>query len=129
MDPKGNVRPEEAEAELFVRQVKDALASLHDLPHLQSHPLAARLLPRPSTTEPTAQARLLQQRLLDAIEHLRPVSVRLYDLLRLRYVEGLDVRAVYERLDSSKSDYYRQLRLGQQAIAAHLEAELMSGLV
>ena len=83
--------------------MRDALASLYDLPYLQSHPLV-RLLPSPSTTEPAAQARLLQHRLLDAIEHLRPVAeddatdhatqeraARRYDLLKLRYVEGLDI--------------------------------------
>ena len=138
-DPKGSVRPEEARSELLAPQVRDALASLYDLPYLQSHPLV-RLLPSPSTTEPAAQARLLQHRLLDAIEHLRPVAeddatdhatqeraARRYDLLKLRYVEGLDILAVCQRLGCSRSDYYRQLRLGLQTIAAHLEADLMSG--
>ncbi|MCZ6614372.1 MAG: AAA family ATPase, partial [Chloroflexi bacterium] len=134
-DPKGSVRTEGAGAELLVRQVRDALASLYDLPYLQSHPLG-RLLPRPSSSEPTALGQVLQHRLLDAIELLRPGAeapmaqeraARRYDLLRLRYVEGLDVPTICRHLGCSRSDYYRQLRQGLEAIAAHLESEFMSG--
>ena len=63
----------QAGPELLVSQVRDALASLYDLPYLQSHPLA-RLLPRPSNTEPADPAQLLHHLLLNAIEHLRPGS-------------------------------------------------------
>lgn len=57
----------------------------------------------PSNTEPADRAQLLQHLLLDAIEHRRPGSdagatheraVRRYDLLKLRYVEGLEIPAV-----------------------------------
>ena len=130
-----SVSPEEAGPRQLVRQVRDALASLYDLSHLQTHPLA-RLQPRRLTTSPANSAQLLQQRLLDAIEQLRTASedpaapervARRYDLLRLRYIEGLDVRAVCRHLGCSRSDYYRQLEPGLRAVTAYLEADLISG--
>ena len=120
---------------LFLHQVRDALASLSDLPYLQSHPLA-HLLSRRSNSEPLASGQLLQRLLLDVIERLQPDSKdqatpermgRRYHLLRLRYVEGLDVPAVCLHLGCSRSDYYRQLGRGVQTIAASLESELTSG--
>ena len=134
-ESESSFRPEEARAGQLVRQVRDALASLYDLPYLQSHPLA-RLQPRRPTTRSTNSGQMLQQRLLDAIDQLRPASedhaapervARRYDLLRLRYIEGLDVPAVCRDLGCSRSDYYRQLDQGLRAIAADLEAELRSG--
>ena len=124
-----------AEPDLFVHQVRDALASLSDLHYLQSHPLA-RLLSRRSNSEPLASGQLLQRLLLDAIERLQPDSTdqatperiaRRYHLLRLRYVEGLDVPGVCFRLGCSRSDFYRQLGQGVQTVAAALESELTSG--
>jgi hypothetical protein len=118
-----------------VRQVRDALASLYDLPYLQSHPLA-RLLPRPSNSGPTALGQMLQHRLLDGIERLQPASEdrgaeeaasRRHDILRLRYVEGIDLTTICQRLGSSRADYYRQLNIGLQTIAAQLQTRLVSG--
>ena len=50
--PEARVLPEDAALDLLVRQVRDALASLYDLPYLQSHSLA-RLLSRASMSPPT----------------------------------------------------------------------------
>ena len=96
-NPEDSRRAEETPHDVFVRQVRDALASLHDLPYLRSHPLAGpdSLL---SGVNPNERARLLQQHLLEAIEELRPSAdgngnegraLRRYEMVRLRYVDGL----------------------------------------
>ena len=58
-----------------VRHVRDALAHLYDLAYLQTHPLALLLRPPPAGyAAPTAPAKALRQRLLEAIDALRPAS-------------------------------------------------------
>ena len=96
----------------------------------------ARLLPRPSNSSPTALGQMLQHRLLDGIERLEPDSEgraleepasRRYDIIRLRYVEGIDIPIICQRLGSSRADYFRQLRQGLQTIASDLQAQVLSG--
>lgn len=84
-------------------ELRDALAHLHDLPYLQTHPLAAGLAVGRSSTA----GRALHARLVEAIEALRPPNGadprshawRGYRILRLRYVEALDVGAVRGELE------------------------------
>ena len=70
----------------FARQVRDALAHLHDLPHLQTSPLArqsppARHAERPAATNgvgapgPLSTGKALQRRLLAALAELGPQGV------------------------------------------------------
>src|SRR5205814_2076040 len=83
------------EIDLLDRQVRDALAHLHDLPYLQTHPLAEKIGPSPT---PAHMGVWLHERLLKAIEALRPDTRvtassrarRTYDLLSLRYAQDLD---------------------------------------
>src|SRR5690242_15120842 len=76
----------------FGRDVCDALAHLHDLAYLQTHPLTRRMsavLPG----EGGQTGRVLRAVLLEAIEALRPTvpsasdshALRGYQILRLRY--------------------------------------------
>src|SRR2546430_592 len=81
------------------RQVHDALARLHDVGYLQTHPFAERL--RLAAGESAGRAgRAVRQTLLEAIEALRPGAPataearRRHEILRLRYAEGHDARAV-----------------------------------
>src|SRR5438128_2505009 len=99
----------------FLDDVRDALGSLYDLPYLQSHRLA-RHLPSESGSGSNARGRMLQSRLLEAIEQLRPElesgavgrrAVRRYDLIRLRYGEGLEIQEVCQRLGIGRSEYFR----------------------
>ena len=122
----------EKRSEVFARHVRSALASLYDLPYLQSHPLAA-LQPESSNAEPNELAQMLQHRLLDGIEHLRRTledgatqerALRRYELVRLRYVEGFEVPEVCNQIGCSRTDFYRQLNLGLNAITAFLRTEL-----
>src|SRR5688572_29287558 len=91
-DPR---RPDEE----FARHVRDALAHLHDLPQLQTHPLAA--LAADSAPAGETRGRALRRVLLGALAALReapgrrePVDGAAAELLRLRYDEGLSVEEV-----------------------------------
>ncbi|MCX6020975.1 MAG: AAA family ATPase [Chloroflexi bacterium] len=97
-----------------------------------ARPIAQRRLP-PETTlhgagdsASLAAARALRQQLISAIEELRPPPTtapehrtgRAAELLRLRYVVGLPVKQVCERLGISPPHYYRQHNLAIEALAA-----------
>jgi hypothetical protein len=97
----------------FARQVRAALARLHDLPYLQTHPLGE------------LRGKALQRALLDAIEGLRAsagdgAAGRVQRLLALRYAEALDSRAVAVRLGISIGEYYREHGRGVAAVTALL---------
>src|SRR5437867_3259020 len=96
--PAKRSRPHVQRGAALDQQVRDALTHLHDLPYLQTHPLARLLELDPATRAPTP-GHVLQERLLGAIQRLRPSpdtppgarAWRTYRLLHLRYVEGLEV--------------------------------------
>ena len=86
--------------DLFLRHVKDALASFCDPIRLQTHPLAVMLAPSQTTTETAAE--FVGKLLLDAIESLRPADSipagrrewLSYRLLWLRYVQAQPAVAI-----------------------------------
>jgi CheY-like chemotaxis protein len=129
MTENQQVQKDEALPEAFVEQVKQALEHLYDLPYLQSHPLvqeggsgAAR------TSEIPGQH--LRRHLAAAIEALNPGAgvpfsaphARLYNLLRLRYVEQMTVREAASELGLSLRQAHRDLRHGEESVAAVLWA-------
>lgn len=110
----------------FDRQVRDALARLDDLTYLQTHPLTRVM--RPASPEiATRSGTFVQTALLEAITRLRPdarlprqsARWRRFQLLELRYVDGLDAPAAQARLGIAKSQYYR---LHHEALAAVVSA-------
>jgi non-specific serine/threonine protein kinase len=113
-------------ATAFGRRVTDALAHVHDLPYLQSHPLAAGL-----SDGGEMAGRALQRVLLSAIDSLAPgrgsparAGGLAHRALELRYVEALAVPTVCARLGVSRSGFYRAHRRGLSAVAALVEQEL-----
>lgn len=107
----------------FAARVGDALTHLHDLPYLQTHPLA-ELAQRDQGGPHRVRGRSLQSSLQEAIAALasrpsEPTS-RSYDLLQLRYVEALDVREVCRRLGISRAEFYREHRPALAAVVAVL---------
>jgi non-specific serine/threonine protein kinase len=111
----------------FSRQVRDALAHLNDPTYLQANPLTRFVAP-PPTARQAGSGRLLRETLLAAIEALRPErdvppsdhAWRGYDLLTLRFVEGLDVPTVTDRLAISRAELFRDQRQALDAIAVWL---------
>ena len=111
----------------FEREVRDALAHLHDPGHLQSHFLN-RFLKADASARPSSAGRALRQSLLDAVESLKPTAdpppsrhaSRTYQILRLRYVEALEVSQVLDRLSLSESLYYLELQRAMEGVSAVL---------
>ena len=113
----------------FIEQTRQALEHLYDFPFLQRHPLAQELsltLDRPG--EPPGQR--LRRELIAAIETLNPgpevpfraPHARLYNLLHLHYVEGLTIQEAAHELGISLRQAYRDLRRGEESVAAVLWA-------
>jgi predicted ATPase len=110
----------------FEQAVRGALQHLHDIPYLQTHPLAQQFSSKP-TSPPASAGKALKRYLLDAIESLRPGPEdtppnhgRVYTLLALRYVEGMTIPAVCARMGIGKSEYFRELNQGLTAIISIL---------
>lgn len=113
----------------FVTQVKDALEHLYDFAYLQRHPLAQEGGPAAQPSAEIASQRLRQE-LVAAIETLNPgeavpfraAPARLYNVLTLRYIEGLTVRATAHELGISYRQALRDLRHGEESAAVVLWA-------
>jgi CheY-like chemotaxis protein len=115
--------------ETFVKQVKDALEHLYDLPTLQRHPLARGDGLGTETSDEMA-GQHLRRELADAIEALNPGEdvpfraphARLYNVLVLHYLERATVQEVAYRLGVSPRQALRNLRQGEKSVAAVLWA-------
>jgi predicted ATPase len=122
----GGTVTDTAPATQLARQLRDALAHLHDPAYLQTHPLS-RAVAGPAMDH-AQRGRALRRWLLDAVEALQPVDAaaqpharRSYELLRLRYVEALDRGAVERELGIAKTQYYRTHSQALEALASLLE--------
>jgi CheY-like chemotaxis protein len=114
--------PDEAPPEAFVEQIKDVLEHLHDFMYLQQHPMskAGELVDN--------SAQHLRRNVLAAIETLSPgpgvafrsPTARVYNMLHLRYVEGLTVHQAAHDLNLSLRQAHRDLRRGEESVAAML---------
>ena len=113
----------------LVRQIHDALTHLDDPSHLQRHPLTTWLPATPGKQDAAGKA--LSRFLVAGIEALRPNddtastshAWRGYQVLRLRYVDGLPLATIYDRLGVSQSEYYRDHRRALAALGALLADE------
>ncbi|MHB8627939.1 MAG: ATP-binding response regulator [Aggregatilineales bacterium] len=113
--------------EAFVEQIKQALEHLYDFAYLQQHPLA-RVYDGAGDLSAKTAGRQLRHELITAIESLKPKSdahfrapdARLYNLLHLIYVENLTIQGTAIELGLSERQAYRDLKRGQEAVAAAL---------
>src|SRR5215510_6183388 len=113
--------------ESFVEQVKQALEHLYDFAYLQQHPLARRYDGDSDLSVKTA-GRQLRHELITAIESLKPTldahfrapDARLYNILHLYYIENLTIQEASAELGLSDRQAYRDLRRGQESVAAVL---------
>jgi len=111
-------------------QVRDALANLYDPVALRAHPLARLLAPVGGLDSGSQGGPALRQRLIAAIDDLKPGprvdenarASRPYRILQLRYVEGLDATEVQHRLALSKSQYYREHEAALASLVALISA-------
>ncbi|MCD6518534.1 MAG: response regulator [Anaerolineae bacterium] len=118
--------------ELFADYVRDALGGFYDPVHLQTHPLAALLLP---DHEEENRGQALRQLLLEAIESLRPEGGipfgrpewQGYRVLWLRYVESLPREEICQELGIGRTSFYRQLQRALEAVVSLLWARYRRG--
>jgi len=110
----------------FAQFVRDALRHLHDSVYLQTHPLTS-LVMEPSSAQ-SIRGKRLQQLLLDAVATLRPSPTsgdarasRRYDLLKLRYVDALEIGEVSAALGISRREYDRSHRQALDAVVSLLQ--------
>lgn len=122
--PDSTIPPQE-----FVEQVKQALEHLYDFTFLQRLPLAVAFAPaRPQANQTLGHH--LRRELITAIEAISPgprsssqaSDTRLYNLLQLRYIEGITVQDAANRLGLSARQAHRSLRRGEESVAAILWA-------
>lgn len=116
----------------FHRAVRDALSHYWGGPKLTGNPLlelgvVTDALPQNNNNPGQALRAVLRQ----SVETLRPASERsaaapewiLYDILRLRFLEGKRVKEIVQELAMSESDFYRKERAAIRE-AAHALALL-----
>lgn len=102
--------------------LRGALEHLDQDSYLAASSLCIWLPNVAATTDPRARAQLLRRALLDTVELLRPAhplpfgsrEARSYEVLSLRYVEGMASIEIAEELGVSERQVYRDLR---QALA------------
>lgn len=102
-----------------------AVITSPDPGRLQSHPLTRFLRAEP-VTRPSSLGRALRQDIVDAVESLRPTAEvspsshasRTYQILRLRFVDALEVPQVLDRLSLSKTLYYVELQRPVEGLSA-----------
>lgn len=113
--------------EAFVEQVKQVLEHLYDFAYLQQHSLA-RVYDGGGDLSAKTAGRQLRHDLIKIIESLKPNGdthfrapvARLYNLLHLYYVENLTIQEAAIELGLSERQAYRDLRRGQENVAAVL---------
>jgi len=110
----------------FVQAVKEALAQFWGGPKLSRSPLIRmRVVTQRLPAHDGVPARAMRSVLQEAIERLRPDGHRsltasewtLYNILEMRFVQGLRIRDIAARLAMSESDYYRKQRVAIEEVA------------
>jgi CheY-like chemotaxis protein len=109
----------------FIQQVRDLLEHLYDFPFLQKQVL---VFPSSETAQPPLEIAGQKARkfILDALEKIgveknlsfRSSQARIYNLLRLHYIEGMAIQQVAQELGLSQRQAYRDLRSGDERIAS-----------
>lgn len=115
----------------LVNWVKDALNHYWGGPKLTESPLLRLRIVRDALEQNDYNAaRAVRAVLTTAMEHLKPEGERsltanewlLYNILDLRFIQGLRVRDIAPRLAMSESDLYRKQRIALDEVAKTLTA-------
>ncbi|MDM8532480.1 histidine kinase N-terminal 7TM domain-containing protein [Anaerolineales bacterium HSG25] len=114
----------------FTQQVRDALKHYWGGPKLTSSPLLDLRVVKDNLKENDDDSvRALRSVLNEAIEKQRPEGERqmnatrwlIYNILDLKFVQGMRVRDIAQRLAMSESDLYRKQRLAIEEVARTLK--------
>jgi hypothetical protein len=112
----------------FDQIVQDALKHYWGGPKLSESPLLRLRAVRSTLNETGSSTKALQAVLRRAIENLRPDDQLdptaqewvLYNILHLRFLQGLRIREIINRLAMSESDFYRKQRVAVEEVARQL---------
>ena len=113
----------------FPQMVRDALTHYWGGPKLTKSPLLGLRVVQEALAENDSNAvRALRAVLTQAIEHQRPGGERrmttaewlMYNILDLKFVQGLRVRDIAQRLSMSEADLYRKQKLAIEEVARTL---------
>lgn len=114
----------------LVHLVRGALAHLYDHAYLQNHPLVD-MLDLDAGTDHVTRAQSIRRTLLECIEMLRPEgrdqgqgqgeAARAYAILTYRYVDGLSMEEIADKLALSIRQVYREHGKGVRAVASLLQ--------
>ena len=104
-------------------QVHDLLGHLYDFAYLQQHPLT-RQMSRSTGCDTRQAMRRLRTILLETIEELSPgfgapadvAQARLYSVLRMHYVDAMQIKEVAEELGISRRQVFRNLRTAEGSL-------------
>jgi hypothetical protein len=119
----------------FTQMVRDALAHYWGGPQLSGSPLTRlRVVQEAMEQHNGNAARAMRTVLGQAIDNLRPDGERrmttaewlLYNILELKFIQGMRVRDIAHRLAMSESDLYRKQRVAIEEVAQAL-AEMEQG--
>jgi hypothetical protein len=121
--------PPEDQEQDFAKMVRDALSHYWGGPKLTGSPLLKLQVVQAALTEHDGNpARALRAVLAQAIEQQRPEGERrltaaewlIYNILDLKFIQGLRVRDIAQRLAMSEADLYRKQRLAIEEVARTL---------
>ncbi|MEN6478567.1 MAG: hypothetical protein ABFD20_02875, partial [Anaerolineales bacterium] len=110
----------------FSQAVKDALTQFWGGPKLTKSPLVQlRVVTERLAEHDNVPARALRSVLQEAIERQRPDGARsltasewtIYNILEMRFVQGIRARDIPARLAMSESDYFRKQRVAIEEVA------------
>ena len=110
----------------FVQMVRDALSQIWGGPKLSQSPLVRMRVVRDRLAEnDDVPAKAVRSVLQEAIDRLKPDSGRsmtssewiVYNILDLKFVQGLRIRDIVQRLAMSDSDFYRKQRIAIEQVA------------
>jgi hypothetical protein len=112
----------------FDQLVKSALDHYWGGPKLSESPLLGLKTVRRSLERGGSATKALQAVLREAIENLRPDEQLeptaqewvLYNVLNLRFLQGLRIREIAARLSMSESDFYRKQRVAVEEVARQI---------
>jgi hypothetical protein len=120
----------------FAQMVRDALRELWGGPKLSQSPLVRMRVVRDRLAENDGvPAKAVRSVLHEAIERLKPHGERsmtsnewlVYNILDLKFLQGLKIRDIVQRMAMSDSDFYRKQRIAIEQVANTLAQMERSG--